>query len=101
MLLQSLPRFTLMLYELDSPQDGSSTAQKVERVRSASHTFLDMAYQGLGGAGPATLVIALRTPDYGPLLPQMLATLDAANSQDPHYQGWARHSYNDVLKETP
>jgi hypothetical protein len=101
MLLESLPRLTLMLYELDSPDDGSSTEQKLDRVRSASHSFLEMAYQGLEGAGLATLVIALRTPDYGALLPQMLATLDTANSQDPHYQGWARHSYNDMLKGTP
>ena len=42
-----------------------------------------------------TLVIALRTPDYGGLLPQMLETLDDANHLNPHYQGWARDSYND------
>ena len=45
----------------------------------------------------AKLAIALRTPDYGPLLPQMLASLDAANRRNPHYLGRARHSYNDVL----
>jgi hypothetical protein len=101
MLLESLPRLTLMLYELDTPTDGSSSAQEADRVRSASHAFLEMAYRGLQGEGLARLVIALRTPDYGALLPQMLQALDAANSQDPHYQGWARHSYNDMLKSTP
>jgi hypothetical protein len=43
------------------------------------------------------MVIALRTPDYGALLPRMLETLDDANHSNPHYQGWARHSYNDSL----
>jgi hypothetical protein len=42
--------------------------------------------------------IGLRTPDYAELLPQMLATLDQANRANPHYAGWARHSYNDYLK---
>jgi len=28
----------------------------------------------------------------------MLRTLDEANAMNPHYLGWARHSYNDVLK---
>jgi hypothetical protein len=41
------------------------------------------------------MAIALRTPDYGPLLPQMLASLDAANCGNAHYLGWARHSYGD------
>jgi len=43
-------------------------------------------------------VIGLRTPDYGELLPEMLKAVDDANRTDPHYLGWARHSYNDYLK---
>jgi hypothetical protein len=43
------------------------------------------------------MVIALRTPDYGELIPQMLTNLDDANRANPHYLGWARHSYNDYL----
>jgi hypothetical protein len=31
----------------------------------------------------------------------MLKTLDDANGANPHYQGWARHSYNDVLQPRP
>jgi hypothetical protein len=27
----------------------------------------------------------------------MLAALDQSNGTDPHYLGWARHSYNDTL----
>jgi hypothetical protein len=46
----------------------------------------------------ARMVIALRTPDYGELLPQMLKKLDDSNRANPHYMGWARHSYNDYLK---
>jgi hypothetical protein len=46
----------------------------------------------------AKMVIGLRTPDYGELLPQMLLTLDQANRMNPRYQGWARHSYNDSLE---
>jgi hypothetical protein len=56
-----------------------------------------MAYDSLAGRDLARMAIALRTPDYGELLPQMLARLDDANRDNPHYLGWARHSYNDVL----
>jgi len=100
-LLQSLPRLTLMLYELSSPNDGSASAQQEQKLRAASRGFLDMAYEGLEGSDLAGLMIGLRTPDYGELLPRMLAALDEANGTNPHYQGWARHSYNDVLKEAP
>jgi hypothetical protein len=58
-----------------------------------------MAYGGLGEPNLAKMVIALRTPDYGELLPQTLKILDDANRTNPHYLGWARHSYNDYLKE--
>jgi hypothetical protein len=29
----------------------------------------------------------------------MLSTLDQTNRANPHYTGWARHSYNDFLKQ--
>jgi len=98
-LLQSLPRLTLMLYELSSPADGSSSAEKEQKLRTASGAFLDMAYRDLQGPDLATLVIGLRTPDYGALLPQMLQVLDDANGSNPHYLGWARHSYDDARGE--
>jgi hypothetical protein len=97
-LLSSLPRVTLMLYELSSPSDGKSVDEKAGKLRETSKRMLGMAYQGLEDAHLAQMVIAVRTPDYGNLLPQMLRTLDEANGMNPHYLGWARHSYNDVLK---
>src|ERR1700683_1855621 len=100
MLLSSLPRLTLMLYELSSPGDGESTEQMAEKLRTASEKFLDMAYQGMDDHNLAAMVIGLGTPDDGGLLPQMLKTLDDANHTNPHYAGWARHSYNDYLKAT-
>jgi hypothetical protein len=96
-LLTSAPRFTLMLYELSSPEDTASSAQKLERLGEASQRFLQMAYAGLDDPKMARMAIALRTADYGPLLPQMLAGLDQVNRANPHYLGWARHSYNDTL----
>jgi hypothetical protein len=97
MLLSAVPRLTLMMYELSSPGDGESVEQKTEKVEKSSQKFLDMAYNGLGEGNLAKMVIALRTPDYGELLPQMLKRLDEANRANPHYMGWARHSYNDYL----
>jgi hypothetical protein len=98
MLLKSVPRVTLMMYELSSPGDGETAEQKGEKVVSASQKFLNMAYDGLGNQQLAKMAIALRTPDYGELLPEMLRKLDRANYANPHYLGWARHSYNDALK---
>lgn len=102
MLMTSLPRLTLMLYEVSSPNDGDTPAQQAEKIRAASQKFLDMAYAGLNDEGLkdrslAKLLIGLRTPDYGPRLPQMLKTLDDSHHTNPHYAGWARHSYNDYL----
>jgi hypothetical protein len=97
MLLSSLPRLTLMLYELSSPNDGESVAEQREKLRTASAKFLAMAYEGLNGPGLAKMVIGLRTPDYPDHLPDMLQTLDETNDSTPHYAGWARHSYNDFL----
>jgi hypothetical protein len=98
MLLSAVPRVTLMMYELSSPEDGESVEQKAEKIEKNSHRFLNMAYDGLGDRNLANMVVALRTPDYGKLLPQMLKKLDDANHTNPHYLGWARHSYNDHLK---
>lgn len=97
MLLSALPRFTLMMYEVSNPHDGDNAERKREKVRAASERFLGMAYDGLTGPALGGMVIALRTPDYDRLLPQMLRVLDEGNSANPHYLGWARHSYNDAL----
>jgi hypothetical protein len=101
-LLSAVPRLTLMLYELSAPDDGSSAADKKDKVLQSAASFFKLAYQDLPGQELAKMAIALRTPDYGAQLPQMLAALDAANVGNPHYLGWARHSYNDVLNaESP
>ena len=63
-----------------------------------SGKYLEMAYAGLDDVQLARMAIALRTPDYLELLPDMLKTLDEANQSDVHYLGWARHSYNDAVK---
>ena len=97
MLLRSLPRVTLMLYEVSGPDDGASAAEKAAKLRERDRELLDAAYQGLADEGLAKMAIGLRTPDYGALLAQMLATLDVVNRTNPHYLGWARHSYNDTL----
>jgi hypothetical protein len=86
-----------MLYELSSPDDGDSLEKKSEKLRTASQKFLSMAYAGLQDHNLARMVIGLRTPDYGELLPRMLKTLDEANLANPHYAGGARHSYGDSL----
>jgi hypothetical protein len=98
MLLTAVPRVTLMMYELSSPGDGDSAEQQAEKAAAASQKFLEMAYDGLGERNLAKMAIALRTPDYGERLPQMVKRLDDANRANPHYLGWARHSYNDYLQ---
>ncbi len=100
MLLSSVPRLTLMMYELSNPQDGTTAEHKADQVEKTSQKDLDMAYEGLTDRNLAKMVIALRTADYGDLLPQMLTKLDNANHTNPHYLGWARHSYNDTLQAT-
>jgi hypothetical protein len=57
-----------------------------------------MAYAGLNNSALGKMAIALRTPDYLELLPEMLKTLDATHLSNPRYLGWARHSYNDHVK---
>jgi hypothetical protein len=97
-LFGSVPRVTLMMYEVSTANDGDSVAQKAEKAEAASKKFLEMAYDGLGDEPHlAKMNIGLRTPDYGAELPQMLQALDDANRANPHYLGWARHSYNDTL----
>jgi hypothetical protein len=86
MLLSSVPRLTLMLYELEA-----------EKPQKAAQRSIQMAYEGLMGEDFARMSIALRTPDYGGQLPAMLKSLDEALGGNPHYLGWARHSYNDTL----
>jgi hypothetical protein len=98
LLLSSLPRLTLMLYELSSPNDGESVKQKEQKLQASSQKFLTMAYADLSDPNLARMVIGLRTPDYGELLPRMLEALDETNGKNPHYAGWARHSYNDYLR---
>ncbi len=94
--MSSLPRLTLMLYELSSPGDGESTAAQTDKLRQASEKFMAMAYQGLNGSNLAKLAIGLRDPDYGQQLPNMLKVVQDALSGNPHYLGWAWHSYNDA-----
>lgn len=84
LLLTSLPRLTLMLYEVGDPGVTGSN-------------YLRMAFDGLDLPRPARIALALRTPDFGSRLPSVLAALDQANGADPHYLGWAWHSYNDRL----
>jgi hypothetical protein len=85
-----------MFYEVNYP-GGASATQQTEKLRSPSQDILKSAYDGLNDSQMAHMVIGLRTPDYGDLLPQMLRTLDETNRTNPHYRGWARHSYNDYL----
>lgn len=98
MLLSSVPRVTLMMYELSRPNDGETAEQQAEKAASSARKFMDIAYEGLSGSNLAKMVIALPTPDYLDRLPEMLKHLDEANRRNLHYLGWARHSYNDTLK---
>lgn len=98
MLLSSLPRLTLMLYGLSSPDGGESSEKKTEKLQAASARYLRIAYEGLDSSDLGQMCIGLRAADYGPLLSSMLQRLDEANGANPHYLGWARHSYNDYLK---
>jgi hypothetical protein len=97
-LMSSLPRLTLMLYELSSPGDGESTAAQADKLRQASARFMEMAYQGLNGTNLAKMAIGLRTPDYQQQLPNMLKVVQDTLNANPHYLGWAWHSYNETLQ---
>ena len=59
-----------------------------------------MAYDGLHESNLAGMIIGLRTPDYLDQMPQMFKALDEANHANPHYLGWAHHSYNDSLAQS-
>jgi hypothetical protein len=96
-LMSALPRLTLMLYELSSPGDGQSSAAQADKLRQAAANYLQMAYQGLSGANLARLAIGLRYPDYEQQLPAMLKVVQDSLGTNPHYLGWAWHSYNDVM----
>jgi hypothetical protein len=98
MLLTSLSRVTLMLYEVSSPSDGESADQQAAKLRGSAEKFLNMAYDGIEEHNTAKMSIALRTPDYADRLPGMFKMLDASFQSNAHYLGWARHSYNDYLK---
>jgi hypothetical protein len=100
MLFSAVTRLTLMMYELSSPNDGQTAEEKANKVAETSRRFLDMSFAGLSGQNLARMAIALRTPDYGDLLPQMLRRLDDENRGNPHYLGWARHSYNDAIGQS-
>lgn len=91
-LMSSLPRLTLMLYELSGPGD----VQGAGKLRQASTKFMDAAYQGLSGNNLAKLAVGLRTADYQQQLPDMLKVVQETLGANPHFLGWAWHSYNDV-----
>jgi hypothetical protein len=95
-LMTSLPRLTLMLYELSGPTDGQTTTAQIEKLRQSSTSYMQMAYQGLSGGNLARLAIGLRYPDYQQQLPAMLKVVQDTFSANPHYLGWAWHSYNDI-----
>jgi hypothetical protein len=95
-LMSSLPRLTLMLYELSNPSDGSSTTAQADKLRQAGENYFDMAYLGLSETHLARMAIGLRTPDYQSQLPNMLKIVQQDLSSNPHYLGWAWHSYNDA-----
>ena len=97
-LMSSLPRLTLMLYELNSPNDGENDSGHADKLRQASENYMQMAYQGLNEDNLAKLAIGLRTPDYGQQMEAMLKVVQDALSSNPHYFGWAWHSYNDVAQ---
>jgi len=96
----SLPRLTLMMYEL-STADAKDDAARMQQVQAAGRRYLQMAYAGIDGPASAMLVIGLRTPDYADSLPRMLSALEAANVDNPRFLGWAEHSYNDQLEQHP
>jgi hypothetical protein len=95
-LMSSLPRLTLMLYELSNPSDGETTAAQADKLRKAGENYFSMAYQGLSETHLAKMAIGLRTPDYESQLPYMLKATEQDLRSNPHYLGWAWHSYNDA-----
>ncbi|MGC2398731.1 MAG: hypothetical protein WA510_03060 [Acidobacteriaceae bacterium] len=96
-LMSSLPRLTLMLYELSSPGDGLSPAAQADKLRQAASQYMEMAYHGLNGPDLARLTVGLRYADYRQQITSMLNLVQQIFSTNPHYLGWAWHSYNDVM----
>ncbi len=94
----SLPRLTLMMYGLNAA-DAKDDAARMMQVQAASRKFLSMAYADIDNGSMARLANGLRTPDYGDAMPHILQALEAANAANPHFLGWAEHSYNDQLAE--
>jgi hypothetical protein len=81
---------------------GIVSAEHVRKGKPDPEVYLVAAsrvgvYEGISDRSLARMAIALRMPDYGKMLPQMLRKLDDANRGNPHYLGWALHSYNDYL----
>jgi hypothetical protein len=97
-LMSSLPRLTLMLYELSSPGDGQSTAAQADKLRQAGTKYMDAAYQGLNGTNLAKMAIGLRTADYQQQFPDMLKVVQNTLAGNPHFLGWAWYSYNNVTE---
>jgi hypothetical protein len=75
---------------------GQSSAAQADKLGQASENYFSMAYQGLSETHLAKMAIGLRTPDYQSQLPNMLKTVQQDLSNNPHYLGWAWHSYNDA-----
>ena len=94
-LLTALPSLTLMLYQLSSPGDGASPEEQQAKLLAKTRETMQMAYEGLGRVNFARLAIGLRTPDYKQRIPRMLQAIDNAEHANPHYLGWAWHSWND------
>jgi len=99
-LLSSLPRLTLMLYDLSSPGDGDSPDAQAAKLKTISRRSLETAYAGVSESNVAKMSIALNAPNYEQLLPMMLKTLDDAHHRNKHYLGWAQHSYNSYLESS-
>ena len=100
LLLGSLPRVTLMMFELSAPPEARDERARAIQVQRESQKFLRMAYADLQGISWAKMVIALRTPDYGAQVRVMLAALESAAENDTHFLGWALHSYNNSLSSS-
>jgi hypothetical protein len=84
-LMTSLPRLTL----LQNEANGSTSAQSFQ-----------MAYQGLDSANLARMAIGLKYSTYHQQLAAKLADVQNLLSANPHYLGWAWHSYNDVAPQS-
>jgi hypothetical protein len=94
LLLGSLPRVTLMMFELSAPKTQDERTRAIQ-VQRHSQKFLNIAYADLDGTSWAKMVIALRMPDYGVQVGAMLTALECAQDSNAHFLGWALHSYND------